>query len=102
MKDKTPKLSAADYWEWRCTIEERKVAKVNEKRVHLEREIMHKEIENRKLKLALFKETVRAAQLSVEDSDAEYEKIKQRLEKKLGISLDNKAIDPYSFEIKEI
>lgn len=99
-KEETKKLTPGQYWEWRCTTEELKSAKLNEKRIHLEQEIMNKEIENRKLKLVLFKETVRAARKSAENAKAEYERFVQSLEEELKVDLKNCAIDEYTFEIK--
>lgn len=101
-KSTTKKIPADLYWEWRCTLEELKVAKLNEKRLHLEQEIMNKEIENRKLKLALFKETVRAARSSVVSRSEDQEQIKQRIEEKLEMSLEDHVIDPYTYEVKPL
>lgn len=101
-KKKENVIDPASYWEYRCTIEELKSSRLNQKRVHLEQEIMNKEIESRKLKLALFRETVRAASKSVQDAEAELEKIKQRLEKELGRSLENCVIDPITYEVRDI
>ena len=100
MKEK--KLTAGSYWEYRCTIEELKSARLNQKRIHLEQEIMNKEIENRKLKLSLFRETVRSALRSVESAETELEKIKERLEEELGMSLKDCAIDPHTYEVRHI
>lgn len=102
MTTKLKKIPENLYWEWRCTLEELKVAKLNEKRLHLEQEIMNKEIENRKLKLALFKETVRAARASVVSRQEDQEKIKQRIEEKLKMKLEDHVIDPYTYEVKPI
>lgn len=102
MARKEKKLTSAEYWEWRCNIEEIKFCKLNEKRVHLEKELMNRELENKKLRLALFKETVKAARKSVETSEAEYEKFKQSLEKKLGMSLSDCVIDPHTFEVNKL
>ena len=96
------KLSPGSYWEYRCTIEEVKSARLNQKRTHLEQEIMNKEIENRKLKLALYRETIISASKSVKTAEAELEKIKKRLEEELKMSLENCAIDPYTFEVKSL
>jgi len=63
---------------------------------------MNKEIENRKLKLSLFRETIVSAQKSVENCEKELEKIKQRLEEELGMRLENCAIDPYTYEVNDI
>jgi len=101
-KKSNPKISPALYWEWRCTTEEIKSAKINEKRIHLEREIMNKDIENRKLKLALYKETVLAARRSVEHCEAEYKKIKQRLEDELEMSFEDCVIDEFTYEVRSL
>ena len=45
------KMTEGMYWEYRCTAEELKSSKLNEKRTHLERELMNKTIEIHKLKL---------------------------------------------------
>ncbi len=100
--EETKKLTPAQYWEWKCYLEEMNKAKVNDKRVNLEQEIMNKEIENRKLKLALFKETVRSARRSVISSQEEFEKVKQRIEEELGMKLEDCTIDPYTLEVKKI
>ena len=102
-KSNEPKaLTAAQYWEWRCTSEELKSAKLNEKRVHLEQEIRNKEIEARRLQLALFKETVKASRRAVEIAEAEYEKFRQRLEEELDIDLKDCVIDENTFEVKSV
>ena len=101
-KSQTKQLEPGSYWEYRCTIEELKNAKLNQRRVNLENELRNKEIENQKLKLALFKETVRAAQTSTQKAEEELEKIKQRLEQELGMSLENCVIDPHTYEVKSL
>ena len=102
-KDNKPKkLDAGQYWEWVCTMEQLKASKLNEKRIHLEREIMNKQIENAKLKLALFKETVQAARRSVEKAELESEKFIQRLQEELGIDLKECVIDENTFEVRNL
>lgn len=96
------RLSPGQYWEWRCTLEELKSAKLNEKRVHLEREIMNKEIENRKLKLAMFKEILGTARKSVEAAELENEKFRERLEADLGIDLKDCVIDEVTYEVTSV
>ena len=98
----TPKMTEAQYWELRCTQEELKFSKLNEKKVHLEREIMNKEIENRKLRLALFKETLKSSRAFVEQCEKEHENTLERLSKDIGVDLKNCSIDPYTFEVKSL
>lgn len=102
MTEETKKLTPAQYWEWRFKAEQIKLSHLNEKRVNLEQEIMNKDIETKKLKLALFRETVKASRRSTENNKKEFEETKQRIEKELGISLENCAIDPYTLEVKQV
>lgn len=97
-----PKLKPDVYWEWRCTIEELKTSKLNEKRVHLEKELKQKEIEINKLRLALFRETVASARKGVVAAEQEYEKMKQRIEDEIGMSLNGCVIDDISYEVKKL
>lgn len=99
---KDPKISPELYWEWRCTIEELKTAKLNEKRVHLEKELKQKEIEINKLRLALFRESVASARKGVSGAESEYEKMKQRIEEEIGMSLNGCVIDDTSYEVKKL
>lgn len=96
------KMTPAQYWEWKCSIEEMKLAKMNEKRVFLEKELMNRELENKKLRLALFKDTVKSARNSVTTKEEDFEKTKQRIEEELGMELKDCTIDPYTYEIRKI
>ncbi len=87
-ESKNPVVRPDLYWEWRCTIEELTSARLNEKRLHLEKELKQKEIEINKLRLALFRETVTSARNHTSKAEAEYEKMKQRIESELGMSLN--------------
>ena len=100
-KDSNPKIAPDMYWEWRCTIEELKSAKLNEKRVHLEKELKQKELEINKLRLSLFRETVASARRSTTNAQTEYEKMKQRIEDEIGMSLNGCVIDDISYEVKK-
>lgn len=102
MNNENAKLNADMYWEWRTTVEELKSAKLNERRIHLERELLNKEIENKKMRLALFKETVTSAQSEVLKATKEYEKMKQRIEEKVGFSINNCVIDDITLEVKKL
>lgn len=101
-KDNTLRISPALYWEWRCTIEEVKVSKLNERRVQLERDLMSREIENKKLKLLKYQDQLSSAHRSATVAEAEYEAMRERIEIELGISLNNHAIDPHTFEVKSL
>lgn len=95
------KMTPAQYWEWRCTIEELKSSELNFKRVMLERQIKELEIELRKKELILFKEVVINASSDKEKIKKDYESFKTKLEEQLGCSLSNCVIDDITYEIKD-
>lgn len=96
------KLTEGEYWQWRCSIEEVKLSKVNEKRVLLQQELMQQEIEIKKLKLALFKDVINASKRSKEHVKKEYDDFVQQLEKKLNIDMRNCTIDELTFEVRSL
>lgn len=100
-KDKK-RLTSAQYWEWRCSIEELKSSDLNFKRVMLERELKELNIELRKKELILFKEVIINASNEKEKIKKDYEVYKQNLEKEIGCSLSNKIIDDITYEIKDV
>lgn len=102
MSEETKKLNAAQYWEWRCTMEEVKSAQLNEKRVLQDRELMNKDIEIRKLRLALHKTVQQSAHSAVDAAKKEYDRLKKQIEEELNISLDNCVIDEYTYEVKKL
>lgn len=100
--EENPKIRPELYWEWRCTIEELNSAKIKERSVHLEKELKQKEIEINKLRLALFRETVTSARQGAIEAQKEYEKMKQRIEEEIEMSLNGCVIDDISYEVKKI
>lgn len=101
-EEKNPTISPELYWEWRCTIEELKTAKVNEKRIHLEKELKQKELEIQKLRLTMFKDIVSSARKGVTSAQNEYEKMKRKIEEQIGMSLNGCVIDDISYEVKKL
>lgn len=102
-KKKAPKkLTEGQYWEWRCTTEELKSAKLNEKRVHLEHDRKNKEIEILKLKLVIFKDSLKAARQMVEGAETEYKNFTRKLEEDLGFEFKDVVIDEYTYELKSL
>ncbi len=96
------RLTPAQYWEWRCSIEELKSSDLNFKRVMLEKEIKELSIELKKKELILFKEVIINASNEKEKIKKDYEVYKQNLERQLGCSLANKIIDENTYEIKDV
>jgi len=100
---KRPTLSAEQYYRWRLSIEElwhaEKKVQINELRLKL----MEKGAELEVAKAALGRATnLQQANQAVAESKQRYNDLKRELETALGVSLDNKAIDEITFEIKEI
>ena len=75
---------------------------MNEKRALLERDLMTREIENKKLKLALFKKTLSSASDAVKAAEKEYGEMKERIEKEIGMSLNNCVISDMTYEVKKL
>lgn len=96
------KLSAGEYWEWRCTIEELKSAKLNSKRSALERELLSKELKIKQLELKLHSSKEEVAHKEQVRAKQEYDRFKKLLEDKLEHSLNNCVIDDITFEVKSL
>lgn len=96
------KIPSELYWEWRCTIEELKTAKLNEKCIQLEKELKKKEIELYNLNLSRLQEYSILARNKVISAELEYENMKKKIEKKIGMSLNDCIIDATNFEVKKV
>lgn len=97
-----PIMPADLYWEYRCTIEEVKLAKMNIARVNLEQELKNKDLEMKKLQMIIYRDTVKASRVSLEKAEAELDSMKSRIEQRMNMSIDNVAIDPITLEVKQI
>ena len=95
-------MSPGLYWEWRCTIEEQKVAKLDYRRVSLEKQLMLKDLEIQKLRLATFKSVESRVKNNLEEADEEYKRMKDRIEKELNIDFSECVVDEYTYDIKLI
>jgi len=101
-KKKVKSLSPAEYWEWRCTLEEIKVAQMEQEKVRLEAECLAREVDLARLKLTLKQQKISQQKEEVEKLRKGYDDFREKLEKSLGTTLENKVIDPYTYEVKEI
>jgi len=100
--EENKKLTGSQYWEWRTTIEEMNHSETKYNLIHTKACLMEKEIEIQKLKLMLFKQSIKNASEAYQNSKKEYDRFKSSLEKELGISLNDKLIDEVTFEVKEL
>jgi len=103
MSDETKKcMTPAQYWEWRCTIEEVKTAAINEKRVAQHAKILQYEIELNKLKLKLHTKEQEIAKLNRQKCEEDYKSLTSKIESELEVSLKDCVIDEYSYEVKKV
>jgi hypothetical protein len=94
-----PVMSPGLYWEWRCTLEEMKTSEFNKLRIKMRQEILNRDVEILKQRLQLSKHEARAADEAHERAKDEYKNMKRKIEKEMGISFDNCAVDPITFEV---
>lgn len=97
-----PKLTPAEYWEWRTSISEMSCAKESKVVTELKWELMNRDLEIARLKSAMFRATVEGARGRADIAKQEYENMKKRLEDRLGISLNGKSIDDITYEIRDL
>lgn len=90
------------YWEWRCTIEEGKVAKLNERRIADELSLLQKDIEILTLKSKLKHSVAQEVKKHRQKCDSDYKEMVSRIEKELDISFKDCVIDEVTFEIKPL
>jgi len=101
-KDKSKYIRPELYWEYRCTIEELKVAQLNEKRTIMERDLKRKDIELLTLKLHAFGKTVTSASSQKEVAKKELDRMRSLIESEIGMELTDCVIDDVSFEVRKI
>lgn len=97
------KLTYQQLNNWKTSIYEMHEAKYLAQVAELEFRLMRKDLEISDLRSNLFvKNKLDAANDRVESAKVEYERIKCELEKELGYSLNEKVIDEFSLEIKDL
>lgn len=96
------KIKADQYWEWRTTVEEMGHSETKLKLVRMSHALMEKEIENQRLKSAMYKAQIKAHEEQHNLAKKNYEELKLRIEKKIGQSLNNCVIDDVTFEVKSL
>ena len=100
---KSPRLTAAEYWEWRTTIAEMQVAEARYKCTELEVKLLYKEAEVLAVKTQLHRKgAVEGAKTRLGEAQAEYARIKEALEGHLGVSLNKKIIDDVTYEVRDL
>ncbi|NJO65525.1 MAG: hypothetical protein HC836_47755 [Richelia sp. RM2_1_2] len=95
-------LSPEQYFKWRFFMEDMLHWETRIKLSRLHYSHMEKDIEIQKLKAAIHKNIIKDHEATSKLKKEEYEAYRQELEKQLGVSLDDCAIDDYTYEIKRI
>lgn len=94
------KLSEAQYWKWRLTIEEQVHQKTRQNGANVMCRLKAVELEKCKLEMVILRRGYIDEQAKTAPCKEEYDKVKGEIEKALGISLNGCSIDPYSYEVK--
>ena len=95
-------LSKADYWEWRCSLEEITSAKHLLSLTQQRMKTMELEAEIQKLRILVFKNNLKAANDNLEKIEKDFKAYRSSLESKLGISLTECVIDEFDYTIKKL
>lgn len=98
-----PRLTPAEYWEWRTTIAEMQIAQLNFRVASLEVKLLAKDAEVIAARIKLHSvSAVGGTQKRLDEAKAEYARIKTALEGRLGVSLNQKVIDEVTYEVKDL
>jgi TolA-binding protein len=98
-----PKLTPEEYWEWMTKIENMQRRKAEAQLSEAEGKMMQLEYQNKAMQIQLHNKTrLESTRKNVEQSIGEYKAVKERIESRLGINLNEKLIDENTLEVKEI
>lgn len=96
-------LTPSEYWEWRTTIAEMNAAKAKQELNEARLKILQKDVELMQGQVLLHAAThLRVAREENDGAKSEYFRFKKQLEERLGVTLENKAIDDLTFEIRDL
>jgi hypothetical protein len=95
-------LTGEDYWRWRCTIEERVVAQQKQIVANQTVTLKEKDLTIGRHEFANLKKAASDNKKTVDAAHQEYDKILSELGKKLGSSLKDCVIDPYTYEVRKL
>lgn len=95
-------LSKEEYLEWRLYIEKMFHSEQKVKNKKLQYSLMDKDLELAKMKLFIFKDSIKSEEELYKENKKQYEEFKQLLEEKHGVSFNDTVIDEVSFEVKKL
>jgi predicted transcriptional regulator len=93
------KLTPAQYWEWRTSLEELSHEDTRVEVARLRQRIAELKVSEAQLEAKVADVGAREAQIHRSKLNADFHQFRERLEKELGISLRNCTIHPYSYEV---
>lgn len=96
-------LTGEEYWKWLYYISEMKKAEMNIKVAGLEAQVLKKDTDLSVMKLQIHQlKNIKNAQLKLDDAKKDYQDFKTQIETRLGISLNNKMVDEFTYEVLDI
>ena len=95
------RLDAGQYYEWLATIEQMKVARLEHQVLFQDCKITHLKADNYKLIARIKDKEIGVKEDNVKSAEAEYNKIKEKLEKNLGCQMKDVTINE-AFEVRKI
>lgn len=95
-------LTNEEYWQWRSLIEELTHSKTKILLEQKRYEIMGLQLQVEKLKQEMFREKINLAKAAYARAERDYGNFKIELEKRIGRSLNNCAIDDITYKISDL
>jgi hypothetical protein len=96
------RLTDAQYWKWRLTIEEMQHAASLRDLRNIECKYKELELQNGALQLRELRTKHNDQVKAVEASKSEYDLVKKEIETQLGVSLNQCVIDDLTWEVKKL
>lgn len=97
------KLTGEEYWEWMSKIEKMGRKKSELAVAEAEQKMLQLEYQNKAMQIQLHNKTrLESAKQSVETSSKEYQELKEKIETRLGISLNDKMINETTLEVLDV
>jgi len=96
-------LAPEQYWQWKSCIFAMWLAEQKLKNAELEAKVLSRDAELASARMQLFvAKVVESKKTSLESAKQEYDILKRELENDIGQSLNGKAIDDITFEVKTL
>lgn len=93
------KLTPAQYWEWRTSVEEKSHEDTRVRVAQLRQQIAELQVSEAKLRAQLAANDVKEALMHQKRITDDYHAFRMKLETELGVGLRGCTINPYSYEV---